>query len=93
MAAWFVYLVQCRDGSLYARVTTDLVARVREHNAGRGAKYTRSRRPVRLVWSVSAPSHSAALRREAAVKRLPRLEKIALCTGARSEPRVRKIKI
>ncbi|MDD5251753.1 MAG: GIY-YIG nuclease family protein [Patescibacteria group bacterium] len=83
MSRWFVYLVRCRDGSLYAGVTTDLAVRVREHNSGRGAKYTRSRRPVKLVWSVSASNRSAALRREAAIKRLPRPEKMALCAKAR----------
>lgn len=78
MATWRVYLLQCGDGTLYAGVTTDLERRVREHGAGTGAKYTRARLPVRLVWSVRATTRSAALKREAAVKRLSRPQKLAL---------------
>lgn len=71
-------MVQCADGSLYTGWTTCLVRRVAAHNAGRGAKYTRSRRPVRLVWAERQPDPPAALRREAAVKRLSRQQKLAL---------------
>lgn len=78
MATWHVYLLQCGDGTLYAGVTTDLDRRVREHAAGTGAKYTRARLPVRLVWSARAASRSAAQKREAAVKKLSRREKFAL---------------
>jgi putative endonuclease len=78
MAKWHVYLLRCGDGSLYAGVTTDLTRRVREHGAGTGAKYTRARLPVRLVWSVGVASRSAAQKREAAVKKLSRREKLAL---------------
>lgn len=74
----FVYMVQCADGSLYTGWTTCLARRVAAHNAGRGAKYTRSRRPVCLVWAERQPDPSAALRREAAVKRLSRQQKLAL---------------
>lgn len=78
MATWHVYLLQCGDGTLYAGVTTDLARRVKEHGAGTGAKYTRSRLPVRLVWSEAVPGRGAAQRREAAIRRLTRVEKLAL---------------
>jgi putative endonuclease len=73
-----VYLARCNDGSLYAGITTDLERRMREHNAGRGAAYTRSRRPVTLVYDEHAADRSAALRREAALRRLDRAGKLAL---------------
>lgn len=72
---WSVYLVRCADGSLYTGVATDVPARVAVHNRGRGARYTRSRRPVTLVHHEPAADRSAALRREAALKRLPRAQK------------------
>ena len=78
MAKWHVYLLRCGDGTLYAGVTTDLARRVREHAAGSGAKYTRARLPVSLVWSARATSRGDALSREAAVRRLTRAEKLAL---------------
>ena len=74
----FVYLLQCRDGSLYCGWTDDLERRVTTHNAGKGARYTRSRGPVRLVWSEEVSDRSAALKRELAIKRLTRAEKLAL---------------
>ncbi len=67
---WTVYMVQCSDGSLYTGVTTDLERRLAQHNNGRGAKYTRARRPVRLVYAERAADKGAALRREIALKRL-----------------------
>jgi putative endonuclease len=76
--ASFVYLARCRDGSLYCGWTTDPMAREAAHNAGRGAAYTRSRRPVRLVYVEEARSRSAALKREHAIKRLTRAAKQAL---------------
>ena len=74
----YTYLVQCADGSYYAGWTTDLEARVRAHNNGRGARYTRSRRPVRLVYWEVQPTRSAAQRREAVLRRLSRDQKTAL---------------
>jgi uncharacterized protein (TIGR02453 family) len=76
--AWFVYLARCADGSLYTGVTTDPARRERAHNEGRGAAYTRSRRPVRLVHLEPARDRGAALRRELVIKRLSREEKEAL---------------
>jgi putative endonuclease len=84
--AWHVYLLRCRGGSLYAGATNDLAARLARHAAGLGARYTRSRLPVELVWSVRVRDRSAALRRELAVKRLTRAEKLALA-GVRDSDR------
>lgn len=67
---WWVYLLECRDGSLYTGVTTDVAARVATHSAGEGARYTRSRLPVTLVYSENVTDRSSALRREAAIKRM-----------------------
>jgi putative endonuclease len=78
-----VYLLCCGDNSLYAGATNDLAARLARHAAGRGARYTRSRLPVALVYAEPAPDRGAALRREAALKRLTRAQKLALVrTGA-----------
>jgi putative endonuclease len=70
MAEWFVYILRCVDRSLYTGVTRDLAARVRKHNEGTGAKYTRGRRPVKLVYHEPAANRGAALRREYAIKRM-----------------------
>lgn len=77
----YTYLVQCADGSYYAGWTTDLEARLRAHNNGRGARYTRGRRPVRLVYWEAQPTRSAAQQREAALRRLGRDQKTALVTA------------
>lgn len=77
-SAWFVYIVRCADGTLYTGVTTDLSRRTRQHNDGTAARYTRSRRPVKLVHQERQPSQSLALQREAAIKRLTRRQKLAL---------------
>jgi putative endonuclease len=79
---WWVYLLRCRDGSLYAGATNDLERRVRAHARGRASRYTRSRLPVVLVHSERAAGRSAALRREAALKRLTRAEKLELVARA-----------
>ena len=78
---WTVYVVRCRDGSLYTGVATDLARRLAQHNAGTGARYTRARGPVTLVHHEPAADRSAALRREAAIKRLPRAHKQRLVRG------------
>jgi uncharacterized protein (TIGR02453 family) len=75
---WFVYLARCRDGTLYTGVAVDPVARLASHNRGRGARYTRSRRPIVLVWLERAPDRGAAQRREYAIKQWPRRAKEAL---------------
>ena len=86
---WHVYLLRCGDGSLYAGATSDLARRLDAHARGKGARYTRSRLPVALVFCERAADRSAALRREAAVKRLTRAEKLALVArgaGGRRPP-------
>lgn len=75
---WAVYILECKDGTLYTGITDDLERRIKAHNEGKGAKYTRGRGPVRLRYREDCESHSAALRRELAVKRLSRQEKLAL---------------
>jgi len=78
-ASWYVYIVQCRDNTLYTGISTDPKARVVEHNTGQNAaRYTRSRRPVNLLYTEPAASRSAALKREIAIKRLSRQDKLAL---------------
>ena len=76
--SWFVYMVRCRDGSLYTGATNDLDRRLARHASGRGARYTRARLPVVLVHAERARGRSAALRREAAIKQLDRRSKLAL---------------
>lgn len=78
---WHVYVARCGDGTLYTGITTDPARREAAHNAGRGAGYTRARRPVRLVHLEPAADRSAALRRELAIKRLPRRLKEQLVNG------------
>ena len=77
---WRVYILRCADGTLYTGVAMDLPRRVAEHNGrgARGAKYTRGRRPVRLAYKETAATRSDALKREAAIKKLPRAEKESL---------------
>ena len=79
---WHVYFLRCRDGSLYAGAAKDVQARLRQHQAGRAARYTRARLPVELAWSRPCASWSAALRAETRVKRLRRSQKEALLAGA-----------
>ncbi len=79
---WYVYILRCADGSLYTGITTDLQRRLLEHNSDdvRGARYTRARRPVSLVYSEDHSSRSAASKREAAIKKLSRAQKLVLFT-------------
>lgn len=72
------YILRCRDGSLYTGWTNDLAERVRAHNEGRGARYTRSRRPVELVYYESFDTRAEAMSREWHIKRLSRAEKLKL---------------
>jgi putative endonuclease len=80
-APYFVYILACSDVTLYVGSTSDLVRRERAHNEGRGAKYTAGRRPVRIIYSESHESRSAAQRREAQLKRWSRAKKMALIGG------------
>ena len=74
----YTYIVKCSDGSLYTGWTTDLDRRIRAHNDGTGAKYTKSRRPVKLVYYETFETKEEAMRREYAIKQLTREEKLAL---------------
>lgn len=78
---WWVYILRCADESLYTGIARDVDRRAAVHNRGQGAKYTRSRLPVTVVWREAQPNKGAALRREAAIKRLRREEKLALIHG------------
>lgn len=72
---WSLYILRCADGTLYTGIAVDVDKRFRMHTSGKGAKYTRGRTPLSIVYRESCGSHSDALRRELAVKRLPREEK------------------
>ena len=73
-----LYILRCGDGSLYTGITDDLVRRLEAHRSGKGAKYTRGRSPLELVYQEACPDHSAALKRECAVKKLSREKKFTL---------------
>ena len=75
---WKLYILRCRDGSLYTGITTDVKKRFAAHNAGKGAKYTRGRGPLELVYSEDCGDHSTALKRELEIKALTREEKMKL---------------
>ncbi len=75
----YVYMVQCADGTFYTGYAADVEQRLRAHNSGKGAKYTRGRLPVKLVYVERAANRSEALRRESAIKKLRRREKETLC--------------
>jgi putative endonuclease len=82
----YVYLLRCADGSLYCGWTTDVERRLAEHRAGAASRYTRSRRPLELVYVLAVADRSAALREEARIKRLPRAAKLALLAGVHGAP-------
>lgn len=76
---YYLYILRCADGSLYTGITVDLARRIIEHTSGvRGAKYTRSRRPVKLVYSKKFRNRSTALKAEYKIKQLPRIEKLKM---------------
>ncbi|MBR6444680.1 MAG: GIY-YIG nuclease family protein [Firmicutes bacterium] len=81
----YVYIVECSDGSLYTGWTTDVAKRVEAHNSGKGAKYTRSRRPVKLVHYEEFPTKEKALRREAQIKKLTPAKKRQLFSSSSKE--------
>lgn len=81
MAAWHIYLIECADGSLYTGISIDVERRFQTHLAGKGARYTRSHKPVRLIASRPVGTRAEALRAELAVKRLPRAQKIDAVRG------------
>ena len=75
---WKLYILRCGDGTLYTGITVDVVHRFQMHQSGKGAKYTRGRGPLELVYTEECGTHSDALQREISVKRLNRLEKMKL---------------
>lgn len=75
---WYLYILRCGDGSLYTGITTDVEKRFRAHQSGKGAKYTRGRGPLEIVYREECGDHSQALKRELAIKALTRQEKEAL---------------
>ncbi|MCD7946850.1 MAG: GIY-YIG nuclease family protein [Oscillospiraceae bacterium] len=80
-----VYMLRCADGTLYTGITNDLTRRIAVHNSGKGAKYTRGRLPVKLVYSAPCPNKSEALRMELVIKRMNRREKEALLQIRRAD--------
>lgn len=80
--AWVVYILRCRGGSLYTGITTDPDRRLKQHNAGTASRYTRSKRPVKMIYREEQPTRSDALKREAAIKRLTRAAKLKLIATA-----------
>ena len=80
--SYFCYILECADGSFYTGWTTDPLRRLKQHNAGRGARYTRAHRPVKLVYVEEASDRAAAMKRESAIKSLPRAKKLRLTKTA-----------
>ena len=80
--SWIVYMVRCADNTLYTGISTDLPGRIQRHNAGKGARYTRSRRPVHLVYQETADSRSTAQQREHAIRTLSASQKRNLIASA-----------
>ena len=75
---YFVYLLKCADGSLYCGITTDVKRRLAEHKAGKGGSYTRSHKVLKIVYTEKSRNRSTALKREAAIKQLDKVEKLKL---------------
>ena len=76
--SWFVYILSCADGTLYTGITNDVKKRIKAHNEGKGAKYTRGRGPVELVFKSSCRNKSGALKKEAKFKKLNKTEKLEI---------------
>ena len=82
---WVLYILECKDGTLYTGITDDLERRLCAHRTGKGAKYTRGRGPLTLRYTEECEDHSAALRRELTIKRLTKADKLALCATKNDE--------
>ncbi|MGC4018795.1 MAG: GIY-YIG nuclease family protein [Muricomes sp.] len=83
----YTYILKCKDGSLYTGWTNDLEKRVRDHNAGKGAKYTKARRPVELAYFESFQTKEEAMKREYSIKQMSRSQKIALLVSDKKKLR------
>lgn len=81
---WYVYILRCADDTLYTGITNDLQQRLQTHNSGTGAKYTRSRRPVEILYAQRVDSHSEALKREYAIKQMTRQQKLSMIEHAKA---------
>ena len=79
--AWYVYILECADNTLYTGITTDCERRLKQHNAGKGAKYTRARIPVELRYSEASEDRSSATKREISIKSLSKAQKLSLIKG------------
>jgi putative endonuclease len=80
---YFVYLLECADGSMYTGITTDVTRRFEEHKAGKGGNYTRTHKPVKVLYTEKQPDRGSALKREAEIKKLPRKRKESLVNTVR----------
>ena len=83
---WYLYILRCKDDTLYTGITTDVEKRLEAHRAGRGAKYTRGRTPLELVYRETCGTHSQALKRELEIKKLTRQEKQNLIGKTEEKP-------
>jgi putative endonuclease len=90
---WSLYIAECADGSFYTGIAKDVEKRIQAHNAGKGAKYTATRGPVKLLFQEPQGGYSAALRREYQVKRLPKKKKILFAMGEKLRRPSRKSKM
>ena len=88
--AWYVYLIECIDGSVYTGIAVDVTKRYAKHAAGKGARYTRMRPPARLLASFEYPDRSSASKAEHTIKQLPPEQKRALCRDRNGETPVRE---
>ena len=85
-STWYLYILRCKDNTLYTGITTDVEKRLEAHRGGKGAKYTRGRGPLELVYRETCGSHSQALKREVEIKKLSRLEKQNLIGKTEEKP-------
>ncbi len=88
----FVYILRCADGSLYTGYTTDLQRRLKQHQSGHGGKYTRTHRPVELIYSEPYRTRREAMQREIAIKRLPRAKKLVLVQTGKPDTSQRRLR-
>ena len=85
MKDWYLYILECADGTLYTGITLDLERRLGEHNGGQGAKYTRARLPVKMVYHIEVADRSRASKMEYRVKKMPRAKKLEIISGTINE--------
>jgi len=81
---WHVYILECSSGHLYTGITKDVNRRIKEHNKGNGSKFTRSRRPVTLMYNEKCVNHKEAFKRERQIKRMKRIDKYSLISSRKS---------